>query len=498
MTSYDPSTGGNYPLMKMPGQKPETSDFEKKCQDLEDRIREVYSFFMWYGSINKNPSDELRSIIFLEGIFLQMLVDIREIYMMRGKKLYNECTEKFKNLLSLLNEKMFRGTKYIRKSNMFLTEPLNSDTSCIVAMRQDIIKGFRNQSEWLRKELDSHENREHAERLADELGLNYEMEKFGCMGDDFKQHANMVFNGLMLLSFPSMPDVPCDTYCELFDNSMDELQSNSSWKNSFDSWKWRIEKEYDLHDIEENKDKVVYLKKLWAALDSKEENLMRGFGIIADNTRSDSERATMGYRIYHNLNMNIGEEYPRMGTSDIQQYLLYVIQKRFLDSEIDSLKPLPPGIDTQKPSKRGKRRLFKLAVDTTMMADCFKEVYRRFYIDDNNRVILQGHYNDSLALMAHLFILCESEGYFENSYRMHFFKFCTAEALFQTEKTPRTFHNYLDYFEPLYKTICLKANHEEVEKETNDDFQKVLNIFHGTPKFEKMRHHFISRQQSYR
>lgn len=498
MTGYDPSTGGNYPLMKMSGQKPETSDFEKKCQNLEDCIRKVFYFFMWYGSVNKNHHDELRSIIFLEGIFLQMLVDIREIYTMRGKKLYNECTEKFKNLLILLNEKMHRGTQYIRKSNMFLTEPLISDTSCTVGMRQGIIEGFRNQSEWLRKELGNHANREHAERLVEELGLNYEMEKFGCIGDDFKQHANMVFNGLMLLSCPSMPDILCDDYKKMFDNSMDELQSSDSWKQSFDSWTWRIEKEYDLLDIVENKDKVVYLKKLWAALDSKEEKLMKDFGIIADNTRSDSERATMGYRIYHNLNINTGEEYPKMKTSDIQQYLLYVLQKRYIDFEIDRLKPPPPSVDTQKPSKRGKRRLFKPAVDTAMMADCFKEVYRRFYIDDKKREILEGHYNDSLALMAHLFIICESEGYFENNYKTLFFKFCTAEALFQTEKTSRTFHNYLDYFEPLYKTICLKAKHEEVEKETNDDFQKVLRIFHGTPKFEKMRSHFISRQQSYR
>jgi len=80
MTSNDQQKKGFFPFMKMPKLKSSTSDFDEKCADLEDCISKVYNFFIWYGSRTKSRHDELRSILFLECLFLQILVDIKDIF----------------------------------------------------------------------------------------------------------------------------------------------------------------------------------------------------------------------------------------------------------------------------------------------------------------------------------------------------------------------------------------------------------------------------------
>lgn len=239
--SNDFQTKGNYPFMKMPKRELETSDFDEKLADLGSFIlQRVYPFFMWYGSITKGRGDELRSILFLEGLFLQMLLTIRVIFLMRGKKLCNECTDKFKDILVELNEKMRKGTQYIQRSNRCLEEEMNSETSCVASMRQDILAGFRELSGWLCEELSKPNNKKRAEALADELELHYNMKQYGCIGDNFEQHTNMVLNGLMLLSLPSMPDTQTDDFCLLFDNSVAELKARRSWRWAFDYWRKRL------------------------------------------------------------------------------------------------------------------------------------------------------------------------------------------------------------------------------------------------------------------
>ena len=290
-TSNDQSLGGNYPFMKMPRREVSTSDFEEKCKDLIRRILQVYDFFMWYGSLDKGQRDELRSILFLEGLFLQMLLSIKDICLMRGKKLCYEFSDKFKELLVQINKRMRKGTQYIRKSNQCLMEELKSETSHVTAMRKDVVEGFRNLSGWLHSELAQPPNKQFAEKLVDELDLLYDMRLYGCIGDSFEQHTNMVMNGLMLLACPSMPDTQSGDYRALFDNSIAELHGNRSWKNAMDSWKRRITKAYDLRDIVEDKDKVVFLKKIWAELDRKEQELLDRFGIDAENTRYESEHS---------------------------------------------------------------------------------------------------------------------------------------------------------------------------------------------------------------
>ena len=480
MKSNDQNKKGQYPFMKMPKWEVSTSDFEEKLADLGYFIlQQVYPFFMWYGSITKSRKDEIRSILFLEGLFLQMLVFIKDIFQMRGKKLCNEYAYKFKDILT---EKMRKGTKYIRLSNHCLEEELNSETSCVAFMRQDVVSGFRELSGWLQDELQKPGTKERMEALADELGLNYDMRMYGCFGDNFEQHTNMVLNGLMLMSLPSMPDTQTEDFCRLFDNSIAEMQASRAVKWAFESWKKKIGKEYDLNDIMEDKDKVVYLKKIWKAVDEQEQAFLDGFGIVADNTRSTTEKATMAFRIYHNLNMDEVEDSPRMETADLQQYLLFVIQKQYLDEEIDRLKPKP-----LSKKKAAKRNLFKLYVDLEHLKACLNEVYNRFYIvDDKDKAKLEGDFNDLMTIMVYLYIICEMEGLFENADRGPFFKFCTEEVGFETDKTDRTFRNRFKELKKVHEKYCEKPSLRLNEKIEND-FQRVLRIFRGKINYDKLR-----------
>ena len=492
MMSNDQKARGYYPFMRMPKQKPTTSDFKKKCDDLRECIQKAYPFFMWYGSIIKSRGSELRSILFLESLFLQILENIKEIFMMRGKILCDECTDMFKGLLVELNNEMHRGTKFIRLSNRCLANELNSGNPSIISLRQEIVDGFRDLAGWLRVEAQKTANKERAEALADELGLNYEMKLFGCTGDSFKHHTNMVLNGLILLSFPSMPDTQTDDFCELFNNSIAELQASKSWKWAFDSWRKKILKAYDLNDIVEDKHKVVYLKGIWKALDEQEQELLGRYNIVADTTRSSYEKATMGFRIYDNLNGNALDEAPRMSADDLQQYLLFVGQKQWLDDEIVRLKPKPVIMVMSNPPSRKveeKYRLFKPNVNLSFMKECLNEVYCRFYVDEEKET-LTGKYDDLITLMVYLYIICEIEGCFDDAYKtankVPFFKFCTQEAQFETTKDNRTFRNRFEHVGNVYKKFCLHSS-LKLDETTESDFRKVSRIFHGTKFYEKLK-----------
>ena len=492
MTSNNPQMKGDYPFMMMARQKPTTSDYDEKCDDRTECILKAYPFFMWYGSIEKSRDSELSSILFLERLFLQMLVDIKEIYMMRGKKLCNERTDTFKDLLVELNNEMRKGTKFVGLSNQCLEEELSNGNPSIVSMRRDVVEDFRDLSGWLREEALKPANKERAEALADELGLNYEMKLFGCIGDGFKHHTNMVLNGLILLSFPSMPDTQTDEFCTLFDNSISELKADKSWGTAFDSWRNKILKAYDLNNIVEDKYKVDYLKKVWKALDEQEQELLKGYNIVADLTRSPNERATMGFRIYDHLNADNFDEASCMSADDLQQYFLYVVQKQWIDDEIDRLKHNSEVVTMQNPSNKKARkqyRLFKQNVNLSWIKGCFNEIYCRFQVYEEKEA-LEGKYKDLMTLMVYLYIICEMEGFFEDAYmhinKIPFFKFCTEEAHFYTTKDNRTFRNRFDHVEDVYKKYCLHSS-LTLDKITENDFQKVWRIFRGTKFYEKLK-----------
>ena len=475
-TSNNFLTKRDFPLMKVLTQKLVTADFEEKCHNLVVSILNIYWFFMWFAGKPKNNHDEVRSIIFLEGLFLKMLVAIKEIFVMRGKKLYNEHTDEFKDLLMELNEQMHRGTKFIHRSSVTLEADLDNELSCVASMRQDVVNGFRELADWLQEKTTNPKNRKQAKRLRDELGLNYEMRMFGCIGDNFEQHTNMVMNGLMLLACPSEQGASADVYRDMFDNTIADLQT--SWKPSFDAWKRRILRAYDLHNLVEDAEKMEFLKDFWLELDEREEELLDK-RIEHETARNDSERATMGQRIYEHLN---GEAGNKMTSAELHQYLLYVAQKKYLDDEIDKLRPQ---FREEKPTGNKKRLpLLKESVDGGLLACCLNDVYCRFFGEKENLELLQGKYNDEITLMAYLYIICKTEGYLESEEKRAFYEFCKENTGFVTAtKSDRTFRNRLVKVEKARHPHPLRG----IGKTTDNNYHKVLRIFHGTKKYEALR-----------
>lgn len=477
----------NFPLMKMPKQKNLMSAFDEKCNDLEECVSAVYNLLIWCGFKIKSSSNELRATVFLESVFLQILMNIKDVCQMRGQLLRNEKTDMFKDLLLMLNDNIRTVRKYVSQWHRLLDgeEP----TACANAMREDMVEGFREVAEWLEEQARNPQIRERIEKLADELQLNYSTKCFGWTGDGFKAHANMVMNGLMLLTIPSLSNVPENEFGQVFDNTMDEFQKNKAWQRAFEAWKRKLTEEFDLRDLVEDKDKLEFFKKGRKILDEQEQELLEKFGIMHDNIRNASDRSTMGSRIYEHLNSDDEEDNARMGTADLQEYFSYVAQKQYLNEEIDKIKrPLFSATAQKKEGKPQKRRLFKQEVDESLLAECFNEVYVRFFVKKNVEK-MQGQYDDVLTLMIYLFIIAEKEGYFFNQDMGPFFRFCTNTAQFQPAKTERTFRNHLNDEFAAFREAALKNFHNQknISKKAIDDYHKVLGIFHETKKYVEMR-----------
>ena len=208
-----------------------------------------------------------------------------------------------------------------------------------------------------------------------------------------------------------------------------------------------------------------------------------------DNIRNASDKATMGSRIYEHLNSSDEESNVRMETADLQEYFSYVAQKQYLNEEIDKIKrPLFTATAQKKEGKSQKRRLFRQEVDESLLAECFNEVYVRFFVK-KNVAKMQKPYDDVLTLMIYLFIIAEKEGYFFNQDMGPFFRFCTTTAQFQPTKAERTFRNRLNNEFATFREAALKNFHHQknISKKAIDDYQKVLGIFHLTKKYMEMR-----------
>ena len=474
-------TSNTFPFMEMPKRKLEVSAFYKKCNDLIDSIDKIHEFFTWFGEKTKNDHDKLRSIVFLEGLFLEMLVLIRDIFMMRGRKLYDEHTDKFKDALKKLNKKMPLGTRFILRSNKTLEADLKNKPSCAASMRQDIVEGFRELAEWLREETKNQKNREQAGMLVDALELNYDMDMFGCIGDNFEQHANMVLNGLMLLAWPAVEKASPDVYREMFDNTIAELQNEPLWELTFSEWKEEVAITCDQPGYMKDEGKLDFLKRFWKALNDHEKDLLTHRYEIGHNpARSDSNRATMGLRIYENLN---GDTKARIDIADLRQYLLCVVQKKYIGGEIEKLRP-QPRMEMPKPTANKKRPpLWKSEVNLSALASCFNDVYCRFFGGGEKQEHLQGKHNDEVTLMAFLYIICKKNDYFKNEEKLAFFKFCKEEVGFTTDMSDKTFRNRLSKVEDKLHSHPLLG----VDKTTDGNFQRIRRIFHGTKKYESIK-----------
>lgn len=88
MKTMNENFGGNdYPPMKLPKQEKADSSFDDICNDFDDFVKRSHEYFMWYGERQKSRRNGIRSTIFLEGLFLEMLTSIWCIILMRGNLL---------------------------------------------------------------------------------------------------------------------------------------------------------------------------------------------------------------------------------------------------------------------------------------------------------------------------------------------------------------------------------------------------------------------------
>lgn len=473
----------NYPLMSMPKKEHLASDFDKKCEKLNSCIQHVYDFFIWYSDTSKPYDDEIFATIWLERLLLKILDMTHEIYNLRDKKLHCHNTDMFKKQLENIRKNICKGMRYIKKSGKSLADEMEKDPQWIAARRQDLIESFRRHAAWLRQVTAIPHKRICAERLLDEMAINYDMRMFGCTGDSFEQHANMVFNGFVLLACPSEQSDDTQVLCELFNNTMTELEKMKMWKSAFGAWKLDIVDAYEIHNITDNSSKMEFLRNIWNFLNDKEKALLKEYGISHANTRYESGKSTMCQNINENINENMAENSTRMDTYALQQYLSLVSQKQYIISEIDRLREHPTLYGREEPPSkvRKNRPLFKQQVDRKLLAECMNEVYRQFYIDCC--VSLCGGYKD---LMVLLYIICKEKKYFESGEMNPFFRYCTEECGFQTEvKSARTFCNHLkamDDFNPQDN----RSSTQKAYKNIYDDYQSVRRIFQGSKNYLKV------------
>ncbi len=366
-----------------------TSEFDEKCIGLEQRILKVYHFFMWYGSMIKNRSDELRSIIFLDGLFLQMLKDIKDIYTKRDQKLYNEFTGLFKDLLVLMNDKMHNGTCYIRCSSICLETELASEDSCTALMRRDVVEGFRELSEWMKEVTQDSKNREKAKKMIDELGLNYQKRMFGCIGDNFEQHTNMVLNGLILLAIPSHTDATDEEFAELFKNSYKAFHQSSYCKEELEVQASEVDDEYSEYDSLTPERRVAHLKKLWGAKKAEIRSFLGQLGISYTNTISDVCMGRMGRKLYETLNTDIGEHDRKMSNDELCHYFMKEAQLEYLASEIIRARTVK---DDPTPGK-------EFFAETVKRSDLRQALYKTIY--EEQGVSKNGEKRYVLGAMGH-------------------------------------------------------------------------------------------------
>lgn len=304
MKTMTENFGGNeYPPMKLPKQENATSNFEEKCNGLVEIISRSFDFFMWYAGLPKCRRYELCSTVFLECLFLQMLSYIHETDDMRGRLLLDEKHELFLKLLKMLNERMRTGRTFISSSNEILVDDTKDDTSYFAEARRETVEEFREHAEWLKAFCLDDGNRARANALADKLQLNYSMKKFACMGDDFDQHANMAFNGLMMLAIPSMADYSEERFAQVFQDSIDMFRKGSSWLTAEAQLEEEIEQDMKDANCDSYSAKMARVKDLWWGPTKTAIRVLLGkFGITYVNVLSPSYKGLMGRQLYERLN----------------------------------------------------------------------------------------------------------------------------------------------------------------------------------------------------
>lgn len=334
------------PPMKLPKQENATSSFDEKCKGLEELISKSFDFFMWYAGLPKCRRYELCSTVFLECLFLQMLTCIHETYNMRGRLLLDERLELFQKILKMLNGQMRTGRTFISSSNGMLVDETKNDRSCFAEARRETVEGFREHTEWLKKLCLDANKRAWADALANKLQLYYPMKKFACIGDDFDQHANMAFNGLMMLAIPSMADYSEEEFVQVFQDSIDTFRKGGLWQANEAKLEEDIEHDLTGANCDSYSAKMARVKDLWWKPTRQAIQILLGkFGITYVNVLSKSYMGLVGRQLYERLNgirINKKDDSPlvRMTNDDLCRYFKLEAELQFFAAKIEKYRLL--------------------------------------------------------------------------------------------------------------------------------------------------------------
>lgn len=371
-TMNDNFDGNNHPPMKLPKQENATSSFEEKCNGLEELISKSFHFFMWYASLPKCRRYELCSTFFLECLFLQMLSFIHETDNMRGRLLLDERLELFQEILKMLNDQMRTGRTFISSSNGMLVDDTKDGTSCFTEARLETVEKFREHTEWLKALCIDDDNRVRANALADKLQLNYSMKMFACMGDDFDQHANMAFNGLMMLAIPSMANYSEERFAQVFQNSIEMFRKGSSWLAAEAQLEEEIEQDLKDANCDSYSAKMARVKDLWWKPTRIAIRVLLGkFGITYVNVLSQSYMGQMGRQLYERLNgirIDLDDNSPliRMTNDDLCRYFKLESDLQLCAAKIEKYRilvndpmPLDDYFEPEQPRLKIRNAIFK-------------------------------------------------------------------------------------------------------------------------------------------
>lgn len=373
MKTMTENFGGNeYPPMKLPKQENATSSFEEKCNGLVEIISRSFDFFMWYAGLPKCRRYELCSTVFLECLFLQMLAYIHETDDMRGRLLLDERLEVFLKILKMLNDQMRTGRTFISSSNGILVDDTKDGTSCFTEARRETVEGFREHTEWLKAFCIDDGNRARANALADKLQLNYPMKKFACMGDDFDQHANMAFNGLMMLAIPSMVDYSEEQFAQVFQDSINTFRKGCSWLANEAKLEEDIEHDLNGANCDSYAAKMARMKEQWWKPTRSAIQIILGkFGITYSNVLSKNNMGQIGRQLYERLNgirINKNDDSPlvRMSNDDLCRYFELEAELRFFAEKIEKYRvlvndpmPLDEYFEPERPRQKIRNAIYK-------------------------------------------------------------------------------------------------------------------------------------------
>ena len=501
-TMNDNFEGNDYPPMKLPKQENADSSFEEKCNGLEELVSRCYDFFMWYAELPKCRRYELYSTVFLECLFLQMLSYMHETDDMRGRVLLDERLELFLKLLKMLNARMRTGHLFIRSSNEILVDEIKNNASHFVETRCETIERFREHEDWLKAFCHDDGKKAQVNALADKLQLNYPMKIFGCMGDDFDQHANMTFDALMKLALPSMANYSEDEFTQVFNNSINTFKKGSSWKAIEAQLEEDIEHDLTGANCDSYGAKMARAKDLWWKPTRLAIRVLLGkFGITYVNVLSGNNKSQIGRQIYERLNgiridKNDDSPLERMSNDDLCRYLKLESELQFFANKIEEFRKLEEeshkrkeetapdgGTEKAKDTTPSKKTYMKHEADECKLPSIMRDANKQ-HLDGQHHAVVYGtswkDYHVALCLMFYLrssnnavpaILSGLTRAYYNSFDKKEFTTMCTYEQFHKTL-------NKLNEFDFRKVIACKSVDEISDEKIGHSTLQKWYKFYH--------------------